>query len=287
MKISGFGAAKFGIAALMMFGVQSAARAADTDTCTAITSVPTTISKPGVYCMTRDLSSAETTGAAILITSGSVVLDLGDHVLSGLQAGTGTLADGIFAENLKNITIRNGTVRGFFGGIFLNQVTSGSSGGHLIENIHAESNRFYGIYAVGDGSIVRRNQALHTGGSSVRGATDSIGITIGGTGSRAIDNDVVDTTAKAVAIGIAVIIGSGDGAIIEGNRISNAAATSVSSGGSSIGIAVDIPDSLVLNNRITGTTNGIDFSFSGKYVNNVTIGVAVPFSGGTDAGSNN
>jgi hypothetical protein len=283
MKISRFSAAMFGIAALTLFGVQGATRAADTDSCTAITSVPTTINKPGVYCVTKDLSTADTTGSAILITSGSVVLDLGDHVLSGLQAGTATFTYGIFAEDVKNITIRNGTVRGFFGGIFLNEVTAGSSGGHLIENIHAETNRLYGIYAVGDGSIVRRNQTLHTGGSTVKGATDTIAITIGGTGSRVIDNDVVDTTAKAVATGILVIIGSGSGAIVEGNRITNTGAASTSS----IGIAVSIPDTLVLNKRIIGTTNGIDFVFSGKYANNVTIGVTVSFSGGTDAGNNN
>ena len=46
---------------------------------------------------------------------------------------------------------------------------------------------------------------------------------------------------------------------------------------------------LVVNNRITGASTGINFepTATGKYRDNLTSGVATPFSGGTDAGNNN
>jgi hypothetical protein len=88
MKISRFSAATFGIAALTLFGVQGATRAADTDSCTAITSVPTTINKPGVYCVTKDLSTADTTGSAILITSGKYANNVTIGVTVSFSGGT-------------------------------------------------------------------------------------------------------------------------------------------------------------------------------------------------------
>src|SRR3954467_15509720 len=78
-----------------------------------ITTLPYTISVQGHYCFDRNLTTAITTGHAITINSDFVVVDLNNFKLGGGSAGLGTNADGIFASNHRNITIRNGNIRGF------------------------------------------------------------------------------------------------------------------------------------------------------------------------------
>jgi hypothetical protein len=111
----------FGVLGLVLFGFQGAALAADADSCTAITAVPFTISKAGNYCLTVDIAtpSTFTSGDAITINSDNVIIDLDGHNLGNLPAGTGTTAIGISALDHNNITIFNGTVRGFNRGIRL------------------------------------------------------------------------------------------------------------------------------------------------------------------------
>jgi hypothetical protein len=57
-----------GFLGLMVFGFQGAAWAAtaNEDTCTAITTVPTTISLPGTYCVTKDLTTPARRGLRLL-----------------------------------------------------------------------------------------------------------------------------------------------------------------------------------------------------------------------------
>ena len=68
------------------------------------------------------------------------ILDLNGWKLGGLAAGTGTQADGIFALNRQNMTIKNGIVRGFLSGIWL--AGAGSSQGLVVEDIRADQNAF-------------------------------------------------------------------------------------------------------------------------------------------------
>src|SRR5204863_29243 len=68
---------------------------AETLNCTAINSVPTVITAPGIYCLTKDLTTAITTGSAIEIQTNNVVIDLNSHRLGGGAAGLGTSDFGI------------------------------------------------------------------------------------------------------------------------------------------------------------------------------------------------
>src|SRR5262245_9719378 len=106
---------------------------AETIQCTAIASLPYTISVQGVYCLAGDLSTGMTSGSAIVIATNNVVLDLNGHRIGGLAAGPGTQATGIYANDRQNITIRNGTIRGFYNGIYLGGGLG--SQGHLIEEV--------------------------------------------------------------------------------------------------------------------------------------------------------
>ena len=233
---------------------------AETINCTAITTLPAVITVQGVYCFTGDLSTAMTSGNAIDIQTNNVVLDLNGFKLGGLAAGLGTLASGIHASNRQNITIKNGTVRGFATGIALQD--SGASQGHVVEDIRADQNTSVGILVNGSGNIVRNNQVVATGGATCCGAnTGAIGISvvvISGTGTRVINNDVITVTKQGTGIAWGIRLHS-------------------------------ITGGLVINNRITTADRGIEYEVgaTGKYRDNVTFDVTTPFTGGTDIGNNN
>jgi len=110
-------------------------------TTTPITSLPLTVTAPGIYCLTQDIATNLASGAAITIAANNVVLDLNGHGLGNLAAGLGTQAGGIFAFQRKNLTIKNGTVRGFLRGIFLDDLnTFTTSQGQVVEDIRADQN---------------------------------------------------------------------------------------------------------------------------------------------------
>jgi hypothetical protein len=136
---------------------QSAPAHAETQNCTAITSLPAVIAVQGVYCLIGDLTTGMTSGNAIDIQTNNVVLDLNGFKLGGLAAGPGTTTRGIHAADRQNITIRNGTVRGFLYGIAL--TTTGASQGHVVEDIRADQNTYVGMAIDGSGNIVRHNHA--------------------------------------------------------------------------------------------------------------------------------
>jgi len=229
---------------------------AETTNCTPITGVPTIITVQGIYCFTGDLATGMTSGVAIQIQTNNVVLDLNGFKLGDLAAGPGTHAVGIFAANLQNITIKNGTIRGFAAAIFLED--TGASQGHVVEDIRADQNRQGGIDVEGDGIIVRNNQVVATGGSTAFGANvNAIGIFVSGTGPRVLNNDVINTVAQGTGTAWGILLSS-------------------------------VTGGLVVNNRITGADTGIQFNFStGKYRDTLTFDVTTPFIGGTAVGTNN
>ncbi len=211
-----------------------------------------------MYCLTTSLTTSITTGAAIDVQANNVIIDLNGFRLAGLAAGPGTGAFGIHASNRQNITVKNGTIRGFLLASFFE--TSGGSQGHLVEDIRAGQNTAGGVQVQGTGSIIRNNQIVATGGSTMP-LGPSVYITeivVIGDGNRVIYNDVttVAQTQSAPALGIGVMSGNG---------------------------------TIVLNNRITNAADyGIVFlTATGKYRDNLTFGSTTPYTGGTDAGNNN
>jgi hypothetical protein len=261
--------------------------AADADSCTAINSVPATISQPGIYCLNKDIATTMSSGIAITIEASDVTLDLHGYRLGDEGAGVGTTAIGILAFDFQNITIRNGTIKGFFEGVVLGKNVGGVSRGHRIEKLRLESITSIPIGVVGSANVIRGNQILGAGGSTAEsGLAASIGIAIFGNGNRVLDNEVFETVGRGTLAGVAIEVGGND-AIIENNRVGNSALPAT---GGSFGITFDccFGGALVVNNRITRMTGGIFFGTStGKYRDNLTSGVTTPYSGGTNAGNNN
>jgi hypothetical protein len=256
---------------------------AETTICTVISVLPYTISAQGSYCLDRNLSSSSTTVNAITINVDFVVLDLNGFKVGGGGAGFGTTANGVFAANRKNVTVKNGNIRGFFRAVYLTD--TGGAQGHLVEDIRADENTRAGIWVEGKGHVIRNNQVVKTTGTTVGGQPEIAGIAVVGAGSRLLNNDVTDTIEVGAAEGVAVLVRNGDGAIVEGNRIGNALPAATSQG-----VLVDTSDDvLVVGNRLATLGSGIVYGggSGGKYRDNLTSGVTTPFTGGTDAGNNN
>src|SRR5256886_4235406 len=167
---------------------------AETTLCTAITTVPFIIAAPGIYCLDQDFSTNLASGAAITIATNNVVLDLNGHRLGNLAAGPGTQATGILAVQRKNLTIRNGTVRGFEIGIDLADTSPfTTSQGHVIEDLRVDQNTDHGMRVSGRGNVIRNNQVVATGGSTASPNVSAFVILVFGPESRVLHNDVIDT----------------------------------------------------------------------------------------------
>jgi hypothetical protein len=229
---------------------------AETLNCTVIASLPAVITQQGNYCLAGHLSTGITSSSAIEIQANNVILDLNGYKVGGIAAGPGTTAVGIHAADRQNITIKNGTVRGFLRGIFLQD--SGASQGHVVEDIRADLNTYVGIEVNGSGNIVRNNQVVTTGGSTVLGPNaGALGISVAGAGPRVINNDVLTVSKQGIGVAHGIYFSGVVGGLALGNRIT------------SVDVAIEYAAS------------------SGKYRDNLTFAVTTPFAGGSDAGNNN
>ena len=289
---------------------------AETTNCTAITSLPAVITTQGVYCFTGHLATAITSGNAIEIQANNVTIDLNGFKLGGLGAGDGTTARGIYANQRNNIVIRNGIVRGFFLGIYLDDISPFiTSQGHLIEDILADRNTYRGLLLEGRGMTVRRNQVVDTGGSTSSGS--AIGIRVLGPGNDILNNRISTTVATSGSGGDAygIMMLAANGSVIQNNRVSDTQADSAAKG---YGIYLGSSSSnlLIQNNSVAttqgNTTYGIyitasffvnarentmvtaDFGIyysagtaSGVYKDNIADNISTSdYTGGTDGGGN-
>lgn len=277
---------------LVLAVLGSGAAQAETTVCTPVTLTQgfATIDSSGVYCLTDSLTRSRTTGSAIEIQANDVTLDLNGYVLDGSGAGAYTNATAIYANGRQNLTIKNGTVRGFQRGINL---IGSNSRGHVIEDIRAEGNTLMGISVTGSGSIIRRNRVFATGPTSNSTFTTS-GIYAKGLGIRVLDNLVADTHANGVANAYGIYVSTGsNGAVVHGNRVSN---PNLPDSGNSFGVSVagggSAPshDVAVTHNTVARMIYGILYSgnsTSGLYAYNLVSACTRAFSGGTAAGTTN
>ncbi len=222
--------------------------------CTAITAVPTTITTPGHYCLTKNLSYKTASGYAIVIQASDVLLDLGGYKLDNMKAARTTFASGIGFFERRNVTIRNGVIRGFWSGIEIGAMVPQNNEGALIENLEVDSNTQYGIYVSAHAGIVRQNRVISTGAGNPNLDAQPIGIATSNAGVVVVDNDVVSTVSTGAGVSKAI---SADG------------------------------EALVVGNRIVDADTGIYFASTGKYRDNTTVGVTTPYVGGTAVGTTN
>lgn len=146
-------------------------------------------------------------GNAITVSANNVVIDFNDFKLGNLAAGEGTQAVGIKSNGYVNISIRNGTIRGFLHAIFVQVATPEAFANHRIENMLIDTTRGHGIALLnGKGSVVERNRLSNIGLST----NDVVaGILVQTAPATVVDDNVVSTVqGKTYAAGIYVISSS-------------------------------------------------------------------------------
>ena len=261
---------------VVLLAVSTVARAEVTG-CTEISSVPFTAAAPGIYCLNSSLVASVTFGAAIDVSADDVVVDLNGHAL---EAAGPNNALGVRAVSNKNVTVRNGTIRGFAGGVALGSFTTPTQG-HVAEKLRVEGSSTYGIRVQGTGSIVRNNLVIRTG--ATKGG--SSGIIAIGSSVHVVGNEVVETVEIAGSQAIAINVGNAPGAVIERNVVSNAALGPTDSVG--IFVSPTCPMTAVIGNRVANMRRGIVLFPTGVFHDNTVGGATTPFTGANAAGATN
>lgn len=253
----------------------SPARAETFHTCAGfIDSVPATISTQGVWCLRKDLATAITVGAAIRITANNVTIDCNRFKLGGLAGGDGSQANGIYADDVQNATVRNCNIRGFGYGVNLD-----SGDGHLVEDNRFDNMLSQGIsICCGSNNTVQRNQVYGTGGSTIFTSATAIsatgniqdnvvrdvnarasgiarGISAGNWGASIRDNVVTYIVSDATGTSTAIGIHSSDSMqTVEGNIVSALYAAPT---GAAIGIHATSSLAQIVDNRISTSQAGV------------------------------
>ncbi len=235
--------------------------------------------RAGHLCLKGNLATSLTSGNIIDVQTNNVTIDMNGFKLGGLGAGAGTLANGIFALDRRNITIRNGSIRGFFRGIFLDGGEVDSSG-HLLEDLRLDGNTFTGAQVEGTGNIIRNNQVVNTGPGD--NFSSAAGFIISFSNDSVVEGNVISGVSESVnSEGIRVALSS----LIE---VRNNTILRTEGATDNRGITVaDADDVTIIGNRIlnpagTGTVGIIDQSSSTgvNCIDNIIAGYTTPIEGG-------
>ncbi len=252
---------------------------ADTIECTVIDSIPFIITVQGIYCLTGNLASGLTSGDMITVATNNVTIDMNGFKLGGLAAGAGTFSIGIRASSRRNITIRNGSIRGFHRGIWLDGGAANSSG-HLLEDLRLDGNTSTGARVEGTGNIIRNNQVVNTGPGD--NSTIAVGIFIINSNDSVVEGNVISSVSETgTSVGIVV----SESSLIE---VRNNTVLRTEDATFNRGIAVSsATDVTIIGNRIlnpatTGTAGIIDDDSGSSGVNcidNIIAGYTTAISG--------
>jgi hypothetical protein len=239
--------------------------------CISIAAIPYTITSAGHYCLAASASRSLLAGAAITIAASDVDLNLRRHAITN-TAGASSQAYGVYAENVQRVTVRNGSLNGFFTGVFLGQAPLLAR--QSVTGVIVSGSGAFGIHVEGVGNRVSYNTVTTTGGSTVLGAdADVIGIFSSGASASVSHNSVSTFAPIGDGAGHGIVVSNADASGISENSISNAAVTQTTgieadaSTGASIrsNVLKNLHYGIVLAGGSTGTVAG-----------NVETGVVVP-----------
>jgi len=211
---------------------------------TRITSLPCTITSPGYYYLTGNLSYAG--GNAITVNNDNVTIDLMGFSLIGPSTGS-LLYSGIYMNGRNNVEVRNGTVIGWHLGV--SEYSNGGSH-HRMIGVRANGNT-YGIYLNGTDHLIKgctASQGTFGSGSGLVIGTGTIG------GCTAMNFTKVD-----IYSGFGIFVGGGTAS---GNVVANCTGTSAS-GIYATGSAT------ISHNQVSNCTTGINGAGGGSIIGNV------------------
>jgi hypothetical protein len=137
------------------------------ESCTAITTIPATISTPGKYCLANDFAVNATTGNSISIASNGVTLDCDGHALRNASTSATGAANGIAVVSRHDVTIRNcRIVGGYRNGIAVTQNNTIANQNYYItlDGNYVAGPLLNGILAYGSGIEITNNRIYDIGG---------------------------------------------------------------------------------------------------------------------------
>lgn len=256
-----------------------------TTPCTPISALPYIIESPGSYCLTDNLVN-NTDQNAITIAASGVVLDLKQFTISSYNSRSDNASFGIFSLNCRDITIKNGFIKGFMYGIYLSDklgsdADPGSvSGGHVIDNMTIKDNFFRGIRLEGAYNIIKNSTITGVSGTTVFSNAFAIGIESIGPGAIIENNTITEIygtgTGESVALSFS---NNSSGSSASGNIINNKKSAVQNPAQLNTGekFGIWIGGNLIFqtnvyirNNKISNMTYGVTFAFptTGWYGNN-------------------
>jgi hypothetical protein len=230
---------------------------AETTNCTNITTLPNTITVQGVYCLKQNLATSMASGAAITINTNNVTIDFNDFKLGGLAAGPATQATGVYARDRRNITLRNGNIRGFREGIRIDQTANGTlSSGHLIEDSLIDGSTQFGLVLSGSGIVARRNRLVGTDSTpppapTLQAAADSplAGSSLGNSAVPGLSNRPAPQIGTGVGVNAILAVRLRNSQIVD-----NLITSTISSGAEAYGMYISESSNVeVARNRILNT----------------------------------
>jgi hypothetical protein len=267
---------------------------ADTSHCTVITSLPNTISSPGVYCLTQDLTYTQGSGAAVTIAADGVTLDLNGHALRYTDTpgpGSSSIV-GVSVSGHYYFSIIDGTIAGFFGGISVGSAQSKHARGGLIADLKIQRNTEGGIFAQCDGCVIRDNMITDTTipASYPPLSGNPYALQVFGNGNLVTGNRVYNTNPQAHTSAYAIYIDA-QNSTVSNNYVAN---DQIDITSAIYGIWVADGNNLVTANQVQNMANCFWFvGTSAKYRDNLTANCIEDFGGGTggvlgfDMGGNN
>lgn len=156
---------------------------------TVIDHIPYTITAPGEYVLQSNITVRESVG--ITVTADNVVINLNGFTLTKLRQGP---EDGIVVDG-NNVTVRNGTIDGFFRGVFV----TGSQA--TVRDLELRRNEGVGVYlSGGDDNTVTNCFIVGDGGSAGIGIGSSNGDLLKNNQICECENAVVSNSEKGCAI---------------------------------------------------------------------------------------
>jgi hypothetical protein len=259
-----------------------------------ITKLPFTITTPGYYLLNRDRVYSGT-GNAITINTDNVTLDLGGNTITANYSfSQANETSAVFAENKRNITVRNGKVRFFARGI---RLTGDNGGGHLVEDVQSLESTIAGMVVRGEASTVRKCRIDKVRGANILTAI-SYGLILGGRGSVAEENtiyDVYPNSTDFLATTYFIAVEDAPFSVISRNRVQSSGSVQGQTNPNNFAIRISNSRNMLLKgNEILNVPRGITFSEatgtnSGSlYRDNTAVGSTAPAgtAGVKDGGGN-
>jgi len=178
---------------------------------TAITSVPVSITSPGLYYLTQNLTHSYTSAYAITVHADDVTIDLNGFCITGPGKGSGINNSGIVVMNPRtNVEIRNGSIKAFgYGGI----VSQNNCTAIRVVGVRVRDTGYIGIFLSGSGNLAMDcavmnagHDGIHVGMSSLVKGSQLVGNS--GSGITVISGSAVGNTAVGNSPGITAQVGS-------------------------------------------------------------------------------